>query len=261
MSKTLRDSAKVISPSWLRGFWGERFVYAIALQLDALWDWVRQGVRAALPGYGPSDALPSIGNDVQIFRGPNEPEAAYVDRLQRALPTWKKAGGAPALLAQIQAYFSPDPVKIQYIVNGVDENDDPVADWTTLDELSVLSFHRANPSNWDWDGDTTQIRFWIVVYLSAGVTVTPKLWGDGHTYGDGTSWGYVETVALATDIRNLIHKWKAAGSHAWRDGGIILVGEGGSQFDPTDPPGPPNPDGTWGDPANRTLTAFYLSGI
>jgi hypothetical protein len=32
-------------------------------------------------------------------------------------------------------------------------------------------------------------------------------------------------------------------------------------FDPNNPPGPPMPDGTWDNPANRNTNAFYLSGV
>ncbi len=262
MATTLRESGKVISPSWLREHGGERFLWSVNLQLDAVWDWFRQGIRAKMPGYGPEDALPAIGNDVQIFRGPNEPAATYIGRLQKARPTWKKAGGAPAVLEQVASYFAPDLVTVRYIVNGTDENGDQVADWTTRNADGTFDFLRANPSNWDWDGDTTQRRFWIIVYLPSTV-VHPKFWGDGHTWGDGTSWGYVESLSIAADLRNLVGKWKAAGTHAWRDGGIILCeSPAPNRFLPNNAPGGGTmPDGTWGDPANRVADVFYLSGI
>ncbi len=91
--------------------------------------------------------------------------------------------------------------------------------------------------------------------------------GDGHTIGQHNLFIGFEatddvTAKTINDVRALINKWKCAGSHAWIPAGIIFADETlPGLFDPTSPPGPPMPDGTWGNPANRNTNAFYLSGI
>lgn len=259
---TFRDSVKTICPPWLQGYWGYRFMYSIAFQMDSVAENLKQGVLARMPGYGTTEALQYTGHDRQIERGSTESDDAFIERLQQAIPTWKIAGNAESIFKQLLGAVSPNVPKIRYVVNGVDEASNIIADWVTIED-GVVSYHRSNPSNWDWDGAFVPFRFWIIIY--PGVW-TMKTWGDGHTWGDGTSWGSSATAAEIEDIRALVGKWKMAGSECKN---IIVAGDN-SLFDPTAVPGAPMPDGTWGPEykivagtavPTRETNALYLDGV
>ena len=250
-----------ISVPWLAAINGYKTTYsAIGIPLDTQAEYLRLGVLQRFPGIAQSEALPFIGADRKIIRGFRESDAAYAPRLIHAFPTWRLAGNAQTLLTELAAYFSPNAPVIRYVVNGEDENGDAFADWWTI-QNGTITHTRASPSNWDWDGQTGQIRFWIIIYRNEGFT--PWFWGDGHYWGGGQSWGYEEnfTENFAVDARNFIQQWKAAGSHAWISGGLIVTGDA-SLLDPTGS-GAGYPDGTWGTYANRAgiPTTFYLDGV
>lgn len=257
-----RDSIKNVCPTWLQGYWGYRFMYSIGIQLDAVAENLRQGVLARMPGYGTEDALPYVGNDRQILRGASESNEAFIVRLQTALTTWGTAGNAQAVISQLLGYVSPAVPRIRYVVEGLDDVGNPIADWVTVEDGSV-SFYRASPSNWDWDGGDPNWRFWIIIYPGF---FTVKTWNDGHFYNDGTSWGHTGPSTIASDMRALISKWKAAGSECVK----IIVAFDSSDFDPTASPGAPMPDGTWGRNSKnvggvqvpaRNTNALYLKGV
>jgi len=268
-TSVFRGSVQEFSPPWLAGDQGYRFTYsAIGIIFDCLAEYLRLGVIQRFPGKCQSEALRFIGADRKILRGFRESDEAYGPRLRHAFQTWKFAGNAPTLLTELAAYFSPNAPVIRYVVNGTNQNGRFFADWWTI-QNGVLSYQRyLNPagagllsSNWNWDGQTDQVRFWIIIYRNEGFT--PWFWGDGHFWGGGQSWGYEEnfTENFAVDAHNLIAQWKAAGSHASRFGGVIVTGDT-TLFDPsTNTPGHPN--GTWGNYFNRAgiPSTFYLDGV
>ncbi len=240
---------------------GYRFTYStVGVPLDALAEYLRIGVRQRFPGVTQSAALRYIGADRKMLRGFRESDTAYADRLIGAFPTWRFAGNAQTLLRQLEAYFSPTPPVMRYVVNGVDSNGNSFADWWTL-QNGAFSHTRTTPSNWNWDNQTGVIRFWVIFYRNEGFT--PWFWGDGHSWGGGQSWGYEEefTENFAYDARAFISQWKAAGSHAWQSGGLIVTGDM-SLFDPSGS-GANYPNGTWDTYTNRAgiPTTFYLDGI
>lgn len=256
-----RATVRTLSPPYLAGDIGYRFTYStIGIVYDALAEYLRIGKLQQFPDTCQSSAFRYIGADRNMLRGFRETDAAYAPRLRGFRATWRLAGNAPTLLRQLAAYFSPNAPVIRYVVNGTDANGVRFADWWTLSS-GVLSFHRQSPSNWDWDGQTDQIRFWIIIYRNEGFT--PWFWGDGHMWGGGQSWGYEEefTENFAVDARAFVNKYKAAGSHAWQLGGLIVTGDS-SLFVPSGS-GAGYPDGTWTTYANRTgiPTTFYLDGI
>lgn len=257
-----RAGINTVTPPWLADKDSYRFFYSLGIQIDGVAELTRLGNIQRFPGVCESEALQYIGSDRVIRRGGAEPDSGYRDRLRKARPSWKKAGSAKAVLEQLGGYFAPTPPKLRYVTNGLDENGDRIADWWTL-ENGVYTYHRSNPSNWDWDGTYPAGRFWIIVY---GQVLTPWYWGDGHVWGGGQSWGFVESGAFLTDVRSLVGTWKAAGSHAGTfdaglDAGLIFSNDD-ALFDPTAAPGSPGmPDGDWNDPLNRDSDAFYLSGV
>lgn len=256
-----RGEVQQLSPPWLAGDQGYRFTYsAIGVPLDAIAEYHRLGTLQRFPGVCQSEALRFIGADRKIIRGFRESDDAYRPRLIHAFQTWKFAGNAQTLLAELAAYFSPTPPTIRYVVNGVDQNGVSFADWWTLSG-GTLTHVRKNPSNWNWDNQVGQIRFWIIVYRNEGFT--PWFWGDGHYWGGGQSWGFEEnfTDNFAYDAHNLVAQWKAAGSHMLQLGGLIVTGDM-SLFDPSGS-GAGYPNGTWTTYANRAgiPSTFYLDGV
>lgn len=250
-----RDSVKRVSPPWLQDHWGYRFMYTLAIQIDATAEALRQGVLARMPGFGTVEALPYIGNDKQILRGPGESNESFIARVQATLTTWKIAGNALSVISQLVGYISPEVARIRYVVTGLDENNNAVADWITVEAGSV-TFYRANPSNWDWDGAANNFRWWLIVYPGYGVFDNRKTWGDGHFYGDGTVWGFVGLESIANDFRSMIKKWKCAGTQCL----YVILAADNADFDPTGSPGFPLPDGDWDEGKNRLRTALYIPG-
>jgi hypothetical protein len=97
--------------------------------------------------------------------------------------------------------------------------------------------------DWNWDGDAANwSRFWTII-TNHGWTRTH--WGDGRTWGSGT-WGSTASQAEAETLLRIIRKWKPA--HVV---GITIV-----VMDPV-AWAAGQPDGTWGNPANRNSAALY----
>lgn len=264
VTSPFRAGVLEISPAWLSDLNSYKFTYsAIGIVFDALAEYLRIGVLQRFPGQAQSGALPFIGRDRKMLRGFRESDDAYVPRLRGAFETWRLAGNAQTLLTELAAYFSSNAPVLRYVVNGVDASGVVFTDWWTL-ENGVFSHVRrqgTGVSNWNWDNQIGQIRFWIIVYRNEGFT--PWFWGDGHFWGGGQSWGFEEnfTENFAFDARNIIRQWKAAGSQCLQLGGIIVTGDM-SLFDPSGN-GANYPNGNWDVYSNRAgiPNTFYLDGV
>jgi len=258
---TFRESVKTICPSWLQGFWGYRFMYNCATHIDAVSEALKQGVLARMPGYGTREALPFIGHDRQILRGFQETDAAYIARLQQAIPTWKVAGNPYAIIGQLAGYVSPFVPTIRYVVNGQDDQGDGFSDWITL-QAGSTTYTRAQPRDWDWFGsDPGDFHFWIILYiLNAPATglILPKNWGT-WTWGDGSSWGSTATQALVGDIRSIVSKWKASGSDCTNI--IVVHNDPSNIWVPGGGGTAPFPAGNWYDFRQRWNGALYWDGV
>jgi hypothetical protein len=231
----IAGTLKAISPPWLRRTRGGAIVGAFADVLDELLDFTAEGVRARFPGdwtdpfplpipYLASDALPVIGRERRISRGPDERDDVYAARLRRWWTDHQKRGGAIAMLRQIEAFWSESPkrVSLRY-ASGTRWTLDP----TVLDADGLATITRStHPSNADL---TRWARMTVVYELDAdpGVlsaddvlayTTIPREWTAGHVvlrvivtwggavWGDGTEWGDGVTV--------------------WGEGASILYDEG-----------------------------------
>ena len=272
-----RAMVKNISPPWLAGNSGYRLMYSLAIQLDAIAEYLRLGCLQRFPAYCEVEALPHLGLDRRMIRGPNEAAAAFRERLLAWKTTWKYAGNAVTLLRQLAAYFSPSPPTIRYVSNGYDDAGNTVADWWTLDSAGNLSYQRATPANFDWDGSFGNYRFWIIVYAPLLAQWT---WDEPGIKWDapGLLWGYKGGQDVLA-IHNIIQTFKAAGTHCkaiiyspantaryvrwgeftWTSGTFWDQSLPYPSLDPLNPPGQPMPDGTWGDSRNRdpNLQYFY----
>ena len=100
---------------WLLRSVSHRLIWNVALVLDASKEKAKQGTLARFPGVGTPDALPAIGRDRLIERGPTESDTSYSERLASAFDTWRTAGNAHTLLRGLLAYFSPGALPIRVV--------------------------------------------------------------------------------------------------------------------------------------------------
>ena len=244
MNLSFRDSIRTMVPPWLADRFplpltnGFRFLYCNAAVLDAFMQVAVEGLRAKYPGIGTPTALPYLGRDRLILRGPDESDAHYAARLVGWLQAWRLAGSAVAVLNQLYDYFSPaTPPLLRLVTNW--------GTWYTLAPDGTLTIQRytmgeAAPWNWDNRPDLWA-RCWVIIYSPNGVPWGPdRAWGEGGKWGDGRRWGTTATRDQVVSIQQIVAQWK--GAHALYPNVII-------SFDPAAfaPDGSgAQPDGTWG---------------
>lgn len=237
-----RHTIKAWCPPWLAKALGtaERVFYVAGAVADGLVEWAYQGVQARLPGHGTPTALPLIGDDRRIRRGPAEPDASFAARLKRWRPDWKMAGSPIALIGQLRGYFTPRAPVIRYVnrTNGADVG------WIEVAADGTATYQIVNPANWSWDalGATEPFRFWIVIHSEPGVGLWDDdgVWDDPGDWGDGGTWGSTATTEEVETVRLIVKDWQSAGSKPVE----VIVAWDPGDFVPGDA-SPPNPDGNW----------------
>ena len=233
---TYRDSMLNLGPTWLRGFWGSRLIYALAIQWDALIDATVMAVKMRFPGWSADnmpDALALIGRERGIIRGFAESNASYAVRLTRWIDDRRIKGNPYALMAQLQGYLSGFPTKMR-IVNQAGA-------WYTLNADGTKDYFAHRPSNWTWDIETTQwSRYWIILYPPSELWVTDGVYGDAAPRAAGGTIGSSATLDQINSIRAIVKAWTPP--HASCE--HIIVAFDPASFDPTSHTG--MPDGTWG---------------
>lgn len=269
---TSRESIQKIVTPWMRGWVGSRFLFAIAAQLDALATDAIQGIGARYAAGPPPklgalrtpEALPLLGRDRGILRGFAESDASHIERLQRYLDDYPRAGNAYALMEQVRGYLSPHAPRLRVVNDG--------NAWRTINVDGSKEYARASPANWNWSNEPAKVsRCWLVIYPPFG------LWQAGPTVGDAALWsgaigtpgytiGSTATPDQLQDLRSIIATFKGAAS---KYEAIVLAFDAAS-FDPAAAPGAAGmPSGTWGDGidhngvpagATRLNTARYIRG-
>lgn len=250
MSRGIRDVVHEMGPGWLVKETivvgsepvevDNRVLYAMALVLDALSQRQSMGTAAKFPSYAPADALPLIGRDRLIIRGPDESQANYELRLQRYLDDHRVRGNPWALMEQVRGYLSPHAVRCR----TVDEH----GNWRTIDRDGTRTVNKATA--WNWDGSPlTQAwgRFWLIIQPTIGGepwTPGPD-WGDPTLWGGawgtpGYTWGSTATPNEVSAIRSLVKVWKRAGVKC----PYVLIVFNDTALAPT-LMAPPLPNGTW----------------
>lgn len=97
--------------------------------------------------------------------------------------------------------------------------------------------------DWNWDGNTANwSRFWVVI---TGTGWARTHWGDGRKWGEGV-WGCNAPLDQVHVLRRIVRKWKPGHMVA-----IIVVVLDDVAW------AAGQPDGTWGNPANRNHAALY----
>jgi hypothetical protein len=255
-STTFRDMVAAISPSWLQGYTGSRFMYSMAIMFDALSDLSAYAVRARFPDLAPPDAFVYLANDRQIEQGFQEPQPSYAISLTQWLDRWAHAGSPWGLIMAVRGFVSPDLCYVATI------NNNSVWDYASAGQLCDPSnppTHTRVFGRWIWDSLSWPYLFhkawwrvWVIITPSSSTWQQTETYSDGSRYAEGQVWGFTGTNAQVIALQQLVSKWKA--SNTWVPWVIL-------SFDPTAflPTGAgANPTGTWG--TWSTVTANPSSG-
>lgn len=270
----IRTMVPFLGPPWLtreRFLIGDveiesdnRVLYTTGTFFDTQVDRVVRGVIARYPGGGaPEDALPYIGRDDGIIRGPEEVRESYEARLVRSIDDWRTAGIAWSMLEQLRAYCTPHAVRVR-IVNEH-------GNYYQIDRDGSRS--RSKGLAWNWDDHPERwARFWVHLYMTDESPSKP--WAPLAGLGDANLWGgevgdpaiTMSSTARTSDVaavRSIVRSWKPAGSRCVKV--CIIFVDDAAAFE-LDAIAPPAPDGTWGWPsanvggvqvATRSTDAIY----
>lgn len=258
-----RDMGDAISTTWLNGPIGQKYRYSSAVLWDALADAMGYAVLARFPQRTSSDGLPIMASDRQIDRGFSEGDTSFTNRLLQWLDLWRAAGSPMGVMLAVLGLFLPTSIQIRTVDNSSNWNTYPLG-------ATPFPFGAAIPTpptyvsgagNWNWDGNTAPWwRAWMILYVSPlGWTIGPH-WGDGGKWGDaGRLWGITGPHAgVIPTLLAIIKKWKPAHTQILN----VILTTNNSRFNPALPAGGGvNPDGTWGNPANRPSDCVFLDGV
>ena len=235
--KSLRDMYMTAAPRMLRGYNGQGLIWALAVIQDATLAWSLEALLAKYPSFASEESMALIAENRRLFRGFAEPKAAFALRAIGWLDAHRRRGHCFALLEALAGYLAPFKVPMHVV------NDSGL--WYSRDGDGVESWHRADPTNFDWDGRKSK-RTWVILYPP------PELWTAGPPLGDPALWGgavgstahtigSTATPQQVADVRQIVRAISAR--HSQVEYVIVCFDQ---SFDPQSPPGAPMPDGTWG---------------
>jgi hypothetical protein len=203
---TFRETAQRIAPPWLRGYYGGRLLYSLAIPFDGLWESLMRGIGVRTPGNDPeADAL--TGAERRIPRGPSETDAQYAVRLTQWRQSVARKGTALELLRQLHGYLK-DSTGISL----------PVAIITNRGDLFEISSSGTESysllgSSWDgtdWDGfSALWARAWVTVDCGVRYNRAVTTWHiglDPEQYSVGSNM----PTPVCAGIRGIINDWSAA---------------------------------------------------
>lgn len=232
-STTFRDTIRdKLSPPWLRGTIGEKVMYALAAQADALGDSVIAAVKSRFPNVYSGESLQYIGRDRKISRGRVETDVVYASRLTRWLDDHATRGGPYALLAQVNAYFAPASFVVELVY------------FSGRRFISSAAGVVATRDDYTWTPDTNTTRWarWWLFYRWPTSLTGDGIWSDAGTWSDGGVWDSNLTEQEVADVRLVPHEWNTA--HAL--GVVVLLYGDLELWD--------YPAGTWADAGLWTST-------
>jgi len=182
--KSFVDAIADVTPPFLRGKWGTRWVSAIGSVVDVLRDRAKYGVKARFITMCPDDAVAALGRERQIDRAPGDTDDVYRSRVDAAWLTWTWSGTDEGVYAGLGAVGLTVATWVNEVWGAWPNN------WPGDSNVWIVS-----AAQWGippgGDADPTHFaRFWVVVDAYAeGWVVDTELWGDPGDWGDGGVWG------------------------------------------------------------------------
>ena len=239
------DAVYTLSPSWWRGWAGSRFLYSIAVQLDALTDLAAYAVRARFPSLAPPDADPYLSLDRGIDRGYQETRLSWLARCREWLERWAHCGSPWGVLMAVRGVISPSLSAVTVVT--------PRGTWDSYadgvqDGIGVAPSHQGpGVQGFDWCSVSWPYPLPHGVLGRAVVVVWPdpdtgwsrgtRTWGDGSTWDDGGLWDVDGgTAAEFRSLLSAVATWKSGGTWvpaivlSWSSADFSLGG-GGAQPD------------------------------
>jgi hypothetical protein len=202
---TFRETAQRIASPWLRGWFGSRLLYSLAIPFDGLWESLMRGIGARTPGNDPeADAL--TGAERRIPRGPAETDAQYALRLTQWRQAVARKGTAFELLRQLHGYL---------------KDSSGTSLWVTLVTNTGWQFNiRENGTEYyligggwngtDWDGESALwARAWVIIDCGVRYNRSVATWHiglDPELYSVGSNM----PTPVAAGIRGIVNDWTAA---------------------------------------------------
>lgn len=199
------------APGFLQGANGKALVGGLGQAKDDQVTLLKQAVKARFPDYAPTDALPAIGGERQIDRGPTETDDSYRGRLKAAWDAWQFGGSAYGILRQLWAagMTTAQLVQMNGVVFWLDTDgltlktatlsttpyvfgfDAPLTFWSKF--AIVFPVGTALLTTAQQSALKTIVARWkrgSATYLGATVVQTGRLWGVPiAAWGSGGTWG------------------------------------------------------------------------
>ena len=109
-------------PRMIWNDWGQRFVVVIGSLLDMVADGQTSATRCRFVSDAPSDALPYMGRDRLLDRGPDEADESWRARLDAAWDSWLHAGSVNPLgmIGQFVAWGFTDGTDVPILLESQD---------------------------------------------------------------------------------------------------------------------------------------------
>lgn len=215
------DAFVNVAPPWLRRTRGAKLLRAFGDVTATVFHATSDGVAARFPGAvaGAVDALPYIGRDRRILRGPAEDDATYAARLRTWWDAHRRRGGPYAMLEQLYLYLvNTEPRQWDLVYrNGVRFILDGVAGGVTRDKLDditiapqwaravLIALYDDYPeiSLAQRDAYTAIPREWSAAHMQPIPTVA--VWGGGV-------WDYPDDGLY----------WDSAPDEYWDEGALVV---------------------------------------
>ena len=232
-----------------------RFMQAFAVNYDNAITALQQGLALAHPLRCDPSAFPVLSLDRTIRLYPSEPEASKRIRLATWLQIHRRRATHLGELLHSQPYFLPEhPVMRIVHQDGFGAS----ATWWSIAADGSLSEYKAEPSNWDYDGQPMKYsRFWVILYVPASIFSLAH-YDDGTLYDGGAVYDGMITQ-IARDISAMILESKAAHSQLQ----AYILATDPASFDPTatavtNPDGSTTlPIGNWGSSMSGPPVSVY----
>jgi len=153
-------------PPWLQRKVGARVVQGMADPLDALVVSSVAAVKARFPSAALPTALPYIGSERRIRRGPFEAASTYARRLLTWWTDHRSRGGPYALLRMLDAYYH-DFLNVRMDVVG----NTGIRHWIDAPASIAASVITRDVISWGGDGTGLWARVWVVLYVPALIPI------------------------------------------------------------------------------------------